>query len=722
MLQMQLWMAIALIVLESFAFAFFTEAWTVPVLVSVMALGALITEGRIPLSPSRRFVAALILAIPFTLQWAVAPYEPQHLRVFILYSLAFSGGQYGLALQASYVWVKPREEPWSWGFPVCGVCVLLAAGDVQTNGMQNIIFQIVVLLFILLVVGFFSYARIDLRQPHRKIARGRLTLSALTLLMTFTLAVAGSRWLEHSWSTLEKMYTEWMFRGGTSGGAGFSRQARLGSVSDQPSPEDQFPALRVRSVEEPGYLRGAAYDQYNAGSWSNQASRRPILPAASVVPNLVPVGDGPLYPLPGPGSLKQPPPRGAWRSVEVWPTGTAVGGVFAPLEATWIGVGLPEIEQDLHGICYASDLLPESNFVSYVPGDFGSLVRGGVEQIPNSPNRSHAGETNLQSKGTTLFQSNTQHIAGFPEKSEKTLLDVPEDIDPKVKRLSGIIFQECVNTEQKLDAVTGWFRKNYHYQLGIKIPQGQDPLTYFLTRGPAAHCEYFAAGTVILLRLAGVPCRYVTGFVVTEYNYLGGYWLARNKDAHAWAEAWVPDRGWVIVESTPGSGVPHSTPGIQPRHLWDDLLMRTQMLRNLLSQGTWRGAWRAFCVVLGMLFLTPHGWFMLAGIGVWSFIRFRRYFRFSFRTRSDPVAAEFQRLLQDFERALEKGGWKRASSETLNQFAERLEMSGIPAWQPAVEWIRQYALVRYRDDSRQDMLIQLKDEFRKIVLPGPGKS
>ncbi len=60
----------------------------------------------------------------------------------------------------------------------------------------------------------------------------------------------------------------------------------------------------------------------------------------------------------------------------------------------------------------------------------------------------------------------------------------------------------------------------------------------------------------MLLRLGGVPARYVTGYVPSE-SHSGGEWLARRKDGHAWVEAY--DRQthqWVRVEATPSSGLP----------------------------------------------------------------------------------------------------------------------------------------------------------------------
>jgi transglutaminase-like putative cysteine protease len=273
-----------------------------------------------------------------------------------------------------------------------------------------------------------------------------------------------------------------------------------------------------------------------------------------------------------------------------------------------------------------------------------------------------------------------------------------------------------VTPEQKVVAVTGWFRKNYHYELGMKVPKGQDPLTYFLTRRPPSHCEYFASGTAILLRLGGVPCRYVTGFVSTEYNYLGGYWLVRNKDAHAWVEALLPDQGWVTVESTPAAGVPHSGHSIQPRHLWDDLVLRVQMLRAQLLSGTWRGLWRAVLIVGSMVFTTPHGWLILCGCVIWAMILLRRHFRFTFRRRLDPVSTEFQRLLRELDRQLDRIPIRRQASETLNQFATRLADAADPTLQSAAHWYRGYAELRYRPESTPEEFAQLRAELRPIIV------
>ncbi len=63
-------------------------------------------------------------------------------------------------------------------------------------------------------------------------------------------------------------------------------------------------------------------------------------------------------------------------------------------------------------------------------------------------------------------------------------------------------------------------------------------------------CEHIASSFVVLMRAAGVPARIVTGYQGGELNAVDGYWTVRQSDAHAWAEVWIEDRGWVRVDPT----------------------------------------------------------------------------------------------------------------------------------------------------------------------------
>jgi transglutaminase-like putative cysteine protease len=66
----------------------------------------------------------------------------------------------------------------------------------------------------------------------------------------------------------------------------------------------------------------------------------------------------------------------------------------------------------------------------------------------------------------------------------------------------------------------------------------------------AGFCEHMASAFVVLMRAAGVPARVVTGYQGGERNAVDGLWTVRQRDAHAWAEVWLPNDGWTRVDPT----------------------------------------------------------------------------------------------------------------------------------------------------------------------------
>jgi len=79
---------------------------------------------------------------------------------------------------------------------------------------------------------------------------------------------------------------------------------------------------------------------------------------------------------------------------------------------------------------------------------------------------------------------------------------------------------------------------------------GRSALAEFIDVTRSGHCEYFAAATTLLLRAAGIPARYATGFAVLEHSALEDAWVVRARHAHAWTRAWVGDR-WIDLDTTP---------------------------------------------------------------------------------------------------------------------------------------------------------------------------
>ncbi|MCX2784305.1 DUF3488 and transglutaminase-like domain-containing protein [Microbulbifer thermotolerans] len=79
---------------------------------------------------------------------------------------------------------------------------------------------------------------------------------------------------------------------------------------------------------------------------------------------------------------------------------------------------------------------------------------------------------------------------------------------------------------------------------------GADSVDEFLFDSQQGFCEHFAGSYVFAMRAAGVPARVVAGYQGGEWVEQEAYLLVREYDAHAWAEIWVPGRGWQRVDPT----------------------------------------------------------------------------------------------------------------------------------------------------------------------------
>lgn len=81
---------------------------------------------------------------------------------------------------------------------------------------------------------------------------------------------------------------------------------------------------------------------------------------------------------------------------------------------------------------------------------------------------------------------------------------------------------------------------------------------WFLEESYTGYCVHFASAATVLLRAAGIPARYVEGYLVDARA--GQTTTVRAQNAHAWVEYYVPNLGWVILEATPSEGLPIQPP------------------------------------------------------------------------------------------------------------------------------------------------------------------
>ena len=554
------------------------------------------------------------------------------------------------------------------------VCGQLCIMDRMLDNAQQTIVHLLVLPFALICCLFIlAYSPASNGTGRSRFSPTYWIVSVLLLGITGLLANIVSASLHRNQMQLDSFFFS-ALGGNQQNMIGFSRESTLGSLAITKRMDPDAVALRVIAEDAPGYIRGMVYDRYERNSWRNTLDKQELLPATQY-PSGVPFFEGEslfeLRPADEPCSTIQ----------EVWPDTATFGILFAPLTTAWIGAKTDSLRTDAANMAELTTMSTMKSHHNYL-----------------APQRV---------------------VTPLPEALRTCFLTLPPNLNEEIRELSRKITAGCVSNTQKAAAVTRYFNTQYKYSLQISIPVGNEPLTYFLLNKPAAHCEYFASGAAILLRIAGVPCRYVNGFVVEQRSVFADYWIANNHDAHAWVEAYDESAGWFIVEATPGDGVPTADAALNYSDFWNTLRFRGPGFQQWLAR------------LYALLPMSKRGWITLAlaatlcvfALGIWSTLRGLSRHRKSFSPFTAPSATGLKQILSIMDRRVKAKGFVRSPHETINHFSKRLlaaaEHSKLPdrhhlqtqsTWHhEAADWYSRYAMVRYSAAIGETATTQLRD-------------
>jgi protein-glutamine gamma-glutamyltransferase len=129
-------------------------------------------------------------------------------------------------------------------------------------------------------------------------------------------------------------------------------------------------------------------------------------------------------------------------------------------------------------------------------------------------------------------------------------LALPEGMNPKAREMAVNLRLESDGDEEFANAVMDRFnRENYVYTLQPPL-LGEHTVDDFLFGTRRGFCEHYANAFVVLMRAGGVPARVVAGYQGGEVNPVNGTVIVHQFDAHAWAEIWLEQRGWVRYDPT----------------------------------------------------------------------------------------------------------------------------------------------------------------------------
>ena len=380
-----------------------------------------------------------------------------------------------------------------------------------SNTYDDRFIRFVAPLYLLFVAGAFVSYRLHPAQPSRQITPRLLQIGAFFL--AFGLGggvVAGTNKYRGNLAEITNRLT------------GFAPPPRLEStgMASQPHLGPLFGLrgtpvriLRINNFSGDPHWHGIAFDTYHSGSWGPDVTERRLLPT----------GDKALQP----------------------PEASRVGGTETVLVTRLVSenplVYFPLTTVDL-----------DKGEVGTLQGN---LPQGGPLRTPRRTPAPF--DYTISVAPTETYQG--LWAAKLSGERREAALQIPDELNSAIPLLAQKIVGSETSDQKKANAVVAYLLNAHPYSLNFRPEPNKfpDPLADFLLSTPAkgAHCEFFATASCVLLRCVGVPTRYVTGYFAHE-SAGEGVTIVRQRDAHAWCEAWINGIGWVVVEATPASGRP----------------------------------------------------------------------------------------------------------------------------------------------------------------------
>jgi transglutaminase-like putative cysteine protease len=669
--------ALCMVWVECATVTLMLHGWKLPLFLSVLAVVGAWGHWRFNPGWVPRRLMAIGLAAGFLVWWrlALADVTSSYVNIAFGNNMAYA---FGLHFAAIQIWQMFIRHPYGLPvhFPLLGLGVMVFAGDSfpRQSWIGTVYFALAVVFMVLLCLYQYNlrpWRKGETRPPRRKYA-----LMAAVLLLSVGLAAVTAAGLKWSERRMEQFLI---------GAIGLSPYETLGTSTTatlygvqavQRRDADRI-ALRLECESTPPYLRGHVFTEYRTPRWMEERESQTLAPAKiSGLP-----GESILFPL-------APADPASLCRMEIWPDITIESALFLPPGSAWLGVDAPRIRLDAGGIA--------------------STIGG----TPGTPYRVYYDETAIPA----------QLVVPDPD----PFLQLPERMADRLRSLAADLCGAEESPRIKAALLVQWLQKEHDYGTGFRAPDATDPLEYFLfdSAGQEAHCEFFAAAAALLLRAAQVPTRYVTGVAPWERGQLGDYWVVRNRDAHAWVEAFDPARGWFTVEATPAAGLPSAAP--DDGSVLSELWYRMARVRARFFAALWSGDWQGMLALalevgaafLGGLFATWLIWFVLSFFGVAWFVQRRARLITRVAARIAPyretgtLRAQHD-LLRAMDRRLARQGLRRTPHETLHDFADRADAQ-LSRESGAGSWYRDYAAARYNPAEPAESLARLRASLHGI--------
>jgi transglutaminase-like putative cysteine protease len=198
-----------------------------------------------------------------------------------------------------------------------------------------------------------------------------------------------------------------------------------------------------------------------------------------------------------------------------------------------------------------------------IPSDHLEIHGSELPDIPRSESTDIT-EVRTKTPGSILYgfdrnellrmRSNIADLKEHSDAVHEKYLQLPEDLPQRIRDLAASLVVSADNDYDKARAIEKYLAENFAYNLDVRsTPRNRDFVDYFLFDLQEGYCSYFASAMTILARCAGLPARYVEGYMLppSPVKERNDAYMVTNLQAHAWTEIYFEGFGWLPFEPTP---------------------------------------------------------------------------------------------------------------------------------------------------------------------------
>ncbi|WP_405081664.1 DUF4129 domain-containing transglutaminase family protein [Paenibacillus chitinolyticus] len=231
------------------------------------------------------------------------------------------------------------------------------------------------------------------------------------------------------------------------------------------------------------------------------------------------------------------------------------------------GWSMPDPGPQASAVMPVSDAEIRSGLRSSVNGTGNSgdgRGNGAMDENTGGMGTAGGGSRSSNSGGNPERYTHASAALAEPEPAElAAYLQLPDRLPQRVRDLAErVTAGSGQNRLAAALALERYLRTEYRYSMDKPtLPAaGEDFVDHFLFVDKLGYCDHFSSAMVVMLRAAGIPARWVKGFAPGEAGERGPDGslavTVRSRDAHSWAEAYIPGAGWLAFEPTPGFAAP----------------------------------------------------------------------------------------------------------------------------------------------------------------------